>query len=195
MISKSQRQPGPTWFLLALALHWGCAKSPSPREKTPQPAKAERAAAASPQTGAVPEQRRSNEAATRSASPSPVPSEVLGKGDEPSGGGTTASATSSQPPSEFDGTRRPADAGEALAVSSAELKRSQAAETSEDLPAAVRHAARALQAAAAFPRDPKCAALADAARGRLQYLEGKGVTRTELSRDGSLDGRKIIESP
>ncbi|MBA4182199.1 MAG: hypothetical protein C0506_16560, partial [Anaerolinea sp.] len=111
------------------------------------------------------------------------------------GGGTVAGQGRSSGGAPYDGTRAPKTPEESIQIAGRELKSSGAADAKGDLASAVRHAARALQAAEAFPKDPKCVVLADAARGRLKALEGKGVSPGDLSRSGPLDTRRIIESP
>jgi len=95
----------------------------------------------------------------------------------------------------FDGTRKPVSAGDAQAIAARELERSKSAEAENELAVALRHAARAVQAAEAFPDDPNCAALADSARGRIRVLEKRCISKEVLLRTGPLDRRVIIETP
>ena len=125
----------------------------------------------------------------------PIGTRGIGSGSgSGSGNGAGSGTGTAAPRKSFDGTCRPRSATEAGSIAKGELTRSKGFEGT-DLAAAVRHAARALQAASAFPQDSDCAALADAARGRLTDLEKQGLSIREISRGSPLSQKTIIESP
>lgn len=125
----------------------------------------------------------------------PIGTRGIGSGSGAGSGNGAGSGTgTSAPRKPFDGTCAPRSAAEAGSIAKGELARSKVLE-GIDLAAAVRHAARALQAASAFPQDSDCAALADAARGRLVDLEKQGLSIREISRGSPLSQKTLIESP
>lgn len=131
-----------------------------------------------------------------------TPGSTTAAGDPgaPSGSGTSdvagSGATGGKAIQNFDGTSLPSTAADAARTAEAQLDSSREAEQKGSLRAAYHRAARALQAAAAFPQDPTCAALADSARGRLKTLEGRlAASAGSLPRGSSLKDKMLIETP
>lgn len=85
-----------------------------------------------------------------------------------------------------------ANADEAARLAEQHLSRS---EGESDVAKAYRDASIALHYARQFPGDARCLGLLDAARGRLQTLEGQTESASLRRRSGTLPEKVIVEKP